>query len=259
MKQRAFTLIELLVVIAIIAILLSVLVPSLRTVKESAKRVTCGSNMRGLGIAVLMYADEEKDRLPPMANDPGHGQARTANHYSRFWYIANGAVPEVNSQNGIFWNLGVLWQTGKLENGELFFCTSRLVSEIYRYPYYAVPQFPTAKATGSGSNTAVRVSYSYNPECVGNTTVADREMKYTRKSKLQSTAVLLADNINSAGPPHAEGWNIAKGDGSVSYFKNHELSDMIEELNRTGVSFDGGSDPIAWKAWDRIILEMKPN
>ena len=49
--NRAFTLIELLVVIAIIAILLSVLVPGLKRVKEQGKRGVCLNNLRGLMIA----------------------------------------------------------------------------------------------------------------------------------------------------------------------------------------------------------------
>ena len=67
MKKRAFTLIELLVVIAIIALLLSIILPSLRKAKEYAKRTVCMSNSRSMTLAVLLYVDEH-DGLVPCAS-----------------------------------------------------------------------------------------------------------------------------------------------------------------------------------------------
>lgn len=62
---RGFTLIELLVVIAIIAILLAVLVPALKRVKEQGKRIVCLSNLRQMMICWEMYAEENDDKIVP--------------------------------------------------------------------------------------------------------------------------------------------------------------------------------------------------
>lgn len=63
-KSKGFTLIELLVVIAIIALLLSILMPSLQMARESATRLICGTYMKTIGLAIYMYAEEHDDYLP---------------------------------------------------------------------------------------------------------------------------------------------------------------------------------------------------
>jgi len=67
--RQAFTLVELLVVIGIIALLISILLPSLSKAQQQAKQIMCMSNMRTLGQAVAIYQAENKGAFPPLGSN----------------------------------------------------------------------------------------------------------------------------------------------------------------------------------------------
>jgi prepilin-type N-terminal cleavage/methylation domain-containing protein/prepilin-type processing-associated H-X9-DG protein len=69
-ERAAFTLVELLVVIGIVALLIAILVPTLAAAQSSARRIQCQSNLRQLGAAMVIYAQENDGWLVPCYDEP---------------------------------------------------------------------------------------------------------------------------------------------------------------------------------------------
>ena len=73
MKRKGFTLVELLVVIAIIALLMGILMPALAKVRQLANRMACGTNLSGIGKAILIYSNDNDDDYPVAHQRSGDG------------------------------------------------------------------------------------------------------------------------------------------------------------------------------------------
>ena len=106
-QRHAFTLIELLVVVSIIAILASLLIPAISLAQSMAMTTKCGSNLRQIYVATLVYVDDQEGALPPAMLDQTSGAG------DLFWFSLLGPYAEsAKGSNGSYQNLrqnSVIW------------------------------------------------------------------------------------------------------------------------------------------------------
>lgn len=168
MRRKAFTLIELLVVIAIIALLMAILMPSLRLAKDQAQRIHCVSNTKTLVLGWLMYKDEYDAKIVP-----GHTGVRSD--------------AEVNWTNQLQWvdqpsNNNASWELKKdaIRRGLLFTYVGETV-DVYRCPADRRKEsssIPVAFRTFSIAGGANGESWGDYTRCTLYTEIEKPAMKY---------------------------------------------------------------------------------
>ncbi len=78
-KEKGFTLIELLIVIAIIGILAGILLPALSRARESGRRTACASNLKQIGLGLIMYSNENAETFPVFHANAADGAMKDLN------------------------------------------------------------------------------------------------------------------------------------------------------------------------------------
>src|SRR5688572_19673878 len=281
-RTNAFTLVELLVVIGIIAVLISILLPSLQKAREAGNRTACLSNLHQMHLMLVMYANANRDQVP--IGYSGSGNAGAALAQGNNYFIArraNGGAAQADPDPPRivrYVGLGLLFKAGYVReghdggSGRVFFCPSFMQDEHHGFGSFNnswPPSNDTTRCTYScrpstnntnpqpGTFATDAVSWGtrgpFHPIKVvngRNSSPLERGAMF-RLAKLRNRAIVadIVSSISRIEPAHKKGINVLYANGSAQWV---HVDVFKKQLNYGLNMFNLNQDWVHDQIWNNL-------
>ena len=268
-KNRGFTLVELLVVIGIIAVLVSLLLPTLGRAREAAGRTKCLANLRSIGQLCTMYAGRYNDQIPIGFSGPASGSKIFQNNY----FLSRNSSSPAPGTTVRYVGLGLLFEANLMTQGiggegQVFYCPA-FQDKDHQYDVETNPWPPSEGTCRASFSSRSSDPTSDKPAgrrgvmwatsgLAGPMTEAStpEPTKMMKQSKLKGRAI-VSDIISSPTRipiAHRKGVNVLYADGAAKWIdksvidKDYDGTILIENMG----GFDVGKNPLIDRLWAKL-------
>jgi prepilin-type N-terminal cleavage/methylation domain-containing protein/prepilin-type processing-associated H-X9-DG protein len=266
MKRQAFTLIELLVVVAIIGILAAILFPVFARARENARRASCMSNLKQIGLGVMQYTQDYDERYPPKYWGPASGGSQNIQSdpsMPGYLFIQSDSV---TNDHFVSW-MDLTHPYTK--STQIYVCPSATAkstldaSYIYASYGYSGGLSGRYRSSYGGDHSGIPASLAELPRPAEIIAFMDYNSQQTlqmnpqsaRNYSRQPTTNLYGSTITGAQTvaPHLDGGNIAYADGHVKWQNRSKLQGLAD-LN-TACDLANPNPGYVWcdRAWNPFL------